>query len=160
MDHTIRRIIEAHHEYISKALSDHVSEDLILIGKWGFDGTTGQSEYKQKFKDGSADDGSLFVTSYVPLQLKSRSSAGEDKIVWKNPRPCSTRYCRPIRFQFIKESIEDSIQEEQYFKEKIAKLTPTQVFIDNVEYNVEHALQLTMVDGKVKLTHETLSFYK
>ena len=40
-------------------------ENDLLIGKWGFDGSTGHSEYKQKIsKD---DDKSLFVTSYVPL---------------------------------------------------------------------------------------------
>jgi len=66
---------------------------------------------------------SLFVTSYVPLRLISQLD--ESKIIWKNPRPSSTRFCRPIRFQFKKETTQFSIDEEKYFKDKIDMLRPT-----------------------------------
>ena len=151
LDHTVSRVIEAHQEDIGQKMLPDVSQQLILIGKWGFDGSSGHSEYKQSFNEGCSEDGSIFVTSYVPLQLKIETSTAENLIIWKNPRPSSTRYCRPIRFQFIKETTELSVREERYFKEKIRNLIPTQVFINDREYLVKHLLQLTMVDGKVSV---------
>ena len=69
--------------------------------------------------------------------------------MWKNPRPCSTRYCRPIRFQFLKENSEVSRKEEAYFKEKISNLNPTTFTLQNRDFKIEHSLQLTIVDGKI-----------
>ena len=45
--------------------------DFQLICKWGCDGTSGQSTFKQKFHDddGTKTDANMFVTSLVPLQL-------------------------------------------------------------------------------------------
>lgn len=129
-----------------ETVNDDSIENLVLIGKWGLDGSTGYSEYKQKFSNNDLDDKSLFVTSYVPLQLISKSG---NKIIWKNPRPSSTRYCWPIRFQFQKETSQLSINEERYFKEKINPLKRSVIFIHNRNINVEHSLQLTMVNGKV-----------
>lgn len=41
-----------------------------LICKWGCDGSSGQSEYKQKFNEENNSDANIFLTSFVPLQLK------------------------------------------------------------------------------------------
>lgn len=106
----------------------------------------GSSEYKQRFSSCDSVDKSLFVTSYLLLQLISKSS---HSIIWKNPRPSSTRYCRPVPFQFKKETTELSIEEENYFKEKINQLKPTKILICNKKIIVLHSLQLTMVDGKL-----------
>lgn len=95
LDHTSNRIVES-----QKPVFDSLSEsenEFVLIGKWGFDGSTGHSEYKQKFSDSAIDDSSLFVTSYVPLQLICKSNTSDEPIIWKNPRPSSTRWCRPIK---------------------------------------------------------------
>jgi len=43
------------------------------MGKWGLDGSTGQSKYKQKALNNNFDS-TLLVTSYVPLQLITNSS--------------------------------------------------------------------------------------
>ncbi|XP_039233158.1 uncharacterized protein LOC120322169 [Drosophila yakuba] len=145
LDNTASSILELQANVVETVNDDSI-ENLVLIGKWGFDGSTGHSEYKQKFSNNDLDDKSLFVTSYVPLQLISKSG---NKIIWKNPRPSSTRYCRPIRFQFQKETSQLSINEERYFKEKINLLKRSVIFIHNRNINVEHSLQLTMVDGKV-----------
>ncbi|GBP07525.1 SCAN domain-containing protein 3 [Eumeta japonica] len=106
---------------------------------------------KQCFRgSGIEDDGSMFLTSYCPLLLICKSNTSDpDQIVWKNPRPSSTRYCRPIRFQFAKESKELSVQEETYFKNKINSLQPSPFTHNGCEIKVLHSLQLTMVDGKV-----------
>lgn len=151
LNHTAARIIESQREVLS-AIPQESMGDVFLIGKWGFDGSTGHSEYKQNFasSDDVTDDGSLFVTSYVPLRLVSTDTSSEETILWKNPRPSSTRYCRPVRFQFIKETKDSTINELNYFQEKIDKLVPTKLsYGDNKEINVNHILQLTMVDGKI-----------
>lgn len=148
LDHTTTRILESQSDVLSNV---DISKEFVLVGKWGFDGSTGHSEYKQKFSDSSIeDDGSLFVTSYCPLQLICKSNTSDpDQIVWKNPRPSSTRYCRPIRFQFAKETKELSVKEESYFKNKIDNLQPSSFTFKGCEIKIQHSLQLTMVDGKV-----------
>lgn len=134
---------------VNDVFSDPVN-NLKLIGKWGFDGSSGYSEYKQKVENNNLDDSHMFVTSYVPLALlTTEDSSSSSKIIWKNPRPSSTRYCRPVRFQVEKESTELSIEEEKYFKKKIEGLVPTKIIVGNKTLCVQHILQLTMVDGKI-----------
>jgi hypothetical protein len=67
----------------------------------GYDGTKGFQMYKQT-KFGGSSDKSMLVTSIVPLSLVNDTSY---KNVWQNPVYSSTRYCRPIRIQYIKETI-------------------------------------------------------
>lgn len=82
-------------------------EDFVLHSKWGMNGASGQQNFKQQWsikndKDSDAtylNDSTVFVISYVPLILSS------DNILWKNDRPSSVRYCRPIKFEFIKEAV-------------------------------------------------------
>ena len=50
--------------------SNVLGVDLELSCKWGFDGATGQSQYKQRFLDDISDDKSLFSVMLVPLELK------------------------------------------------------------------------------------------
>jgi len=64
VDHTARRILKLQHDVFESVGSD-CSDNLILIGKWGFDGSTGHSEYKQKVCNKDLSDSNLFVTSYV-----------------------------------------------------------------------------------------------
>lgn len=115
LDNTASSILELQKEWIENCLGK-TENNLRLIGKWGFDGSTGHSEYKQKFTNCNDDDISLFVTSYVPLRLVT---ASDSKLVRKNPRPSSIRYCRPIRLQFKKETVTLFIEEEQYFKKQL-----------------------------------------
>lgn len=82
LDHTSGRIIE-----LSGNVMSHRSKwNLKLYAKWGMDGASGQSTYKQAFQsaDKSLYDSSIFMTSLVPLKLES-----ETEIVWSN-RPRST----------------------------------------------------------------------
>lgn len=96
LDHTARRILES--------LKITVTGKLTLIGKCGFDGASGQSNYKQTFENIESDDSSIFMTAYVPLKLVLSNK--ESNVIWENPRPSSPFYCRPVNFQFIKESKE------------------------------------------------------
>lgn len=132
LDLTTKRILDG--------LSSNVeNKQLTLISKWGFDGASSQSRYKQKM-EGEQDDSSIFMTSLVPLKLVS----GED-IVWTNPKPCSPSYCRPLMFRFVKESEAVVLEQKGKIEEEIKALLPT-------EYNtckIHHALKMTMIDGKI-----------
>lgn len=145
LDHTTSRLLESQIDILDKFPTNC---NMTLIGKWGFDGTTGQSNYKHSFSDPTLDDSSLFVTSYVPLKLVLNNTSGTD-LVWKNPRPSSTRYCRPIRFQFLKETLPITKSEAAYFREQIDNLIPTIFKLNDRDINIQHSLQMTMVDGKV-----------
>lgn len=115
---------------------------LQLICKWGFDGSSGFSVYKQMSDLKDIMDGSLFVTSIVPLRLINQDN---EEIVWKNPRPSSTRFCRPIRLQWVHETNLVSKEEENYISNQISSLEPIVYDWGSINFS----LALTMVDGKV-----------
>lgn len=74
--------------------------NLKLVCKWGFDGSSGHSIYKQKFTENSQQtDEFLFVIALVPLKLFNENS----EEIWANPHCSSTLFCRPIKFIFTKE---------------------------------------------------------
>ena len=103
LDHTVLRIIEQEKDTVTEVLQ--VQEDdklsLTLICKWGFDGSSGHSPYKQKFCSDASDE-SMFCTTFVPLQVRTTNNS----VIWQNPVPSSTRFCRPIHLQFKKETTE------------------------------------------------------
>lgn len=68
LNHTCARILHVQRDFIQKLSSD-TSDKLNLIVKWGFDGSSGQREYKQKFSDENSSDSNVLLTSLVPLQL-------------------------------------------------------------------------------------------
>lgn len=147
-------ITEERCEVKLQALLNHTAERLfqsvsiesktgnyILYCKWGFDGSSGFSQYKQTTL-GHSDDSSLFVTSMVPIQLKNEIN---NSIIWQNPACSSTRYCRPIRLQYAKKTTELSQAEEQYITSKICQLRS----YVNDKGSVKFSMEFTMIDGKV-----------
>lgn len=122
-------------------ISISIETNFILHCKWGFDGTSGFSKYKQVTTGGS-EDNTLFVTSMVPICLMNELT---NEIIWQNPTCSSVRYCRPIRLQYIKETNEVSQYEEKYMGEQISNLSSFTLPNSVLKYNME----LTMIDGKV-----------
>ena len=129
--------------------------NLKLIGKWGFDGSSGYNSYKQKFAGSDEEllyhtDNSIFVTSFVPLRLLNGDH--NNTILWKNPKPSSSRFCRPIKIQFRQESTDLTIQEEMYIQRQIDDLIPYPSSIGPISFELHE----TMVDGKVcnSLSHD------
>nr|CAI5862442.1 unnamed protein product [Callosobruchus analis] len=117
--------------------------------KWGFDGSSNHSIYKQKFQKSSAStECDLLLTSIVPLKMTARTKDGEE-IVWLNPRASSTRFCVPIKLQFIKEARDIIKQENEYIGHQIAALSATPIFLQGKRADVHHILLKTMLDGKV-----------
>lgn len=140
MDHTAKRLI-VHLREVVESLSDDEKRSLILISKWGCDGSQ-QMQYKMKFENEADSDANIFQSSVVPLQLVY---GPEKKILWQNPTPSSPRYCRPIRIRFIKETIDITNEEINYIQSQITALSSTK--IEGV--SIKHKMLFTMVDGKV-----------
>jgi len=151
LDITTQRILKSQGQgSIIDSVSDKYFEKLYLISKWGCDGSSQQSEYKQVFNSECDSDSSIFFTSVVPLQLVSGDIDGPNKIIlWQNPRPSSPRYCRPIKIQFIHETVDITLQEKVCIENQIEKLQPSIFHFNDTEIMVKHILMFTMIDGKV-----------
>ena len=138
LDKTVRSILDVN--------DIDTNNDIVLECKWGFDGSSGHSVYKQKFQEEEASDEFMFVTSFVPLRLLDW---GDDQIVWENDRHSSWRLCRPLKIIFTKEnpsviqSVRDSINTE------IEGLDTYNYISKNKNLNVHYKMQLTMIDGAV-----------
>ena len=115
-------------------------KDLILVSKWGFDGASNQSNYKQKFVNQEDDDSSIFMGSLLPIKLLYG-----DNSLWENEIPNSTYYCRPIFFKFMKESIFNVTNEMNVMEAEISSLKDT----TSGGKTISHSLMLTMIDGKI-----------
>ncbi|KAK7791956.1 hypothetical protein R5R35_004579 [Gryllus longicercus] len=151
LDHTVERIFRVQQDVISSLLDS--AYDTELICKWGCDGTSGQSTFKQKFDDdseGTKTDANIFFVSIVPLQILSVEKSTQKQIViWKNPRPSSPRFCRPLKIEFLHETAESTRLIVNDIQDQVQNLTPFQTIVDGKEVNVAYKVLLTMVDGKV-----------
>lgn len=148
IDHTIERLAVIQEDVLKQTLTGN--EKIYIIFKWGCDGSSGHSQYKQKFTDDDSSDSDLFVVSVVPLQLYSVHEGTNDKeILWQNPRPSSTRFCRPVKLLFEKETTELTRREVKMIESEIMSLKPTKIVIDGKDIQVNQKLLLTMVDGKI-----------
>ncbi|KAL7304744.1 hypothetical protein TKK_0002981 [Trichogramma kaykai] len=136
LDHTAKRLMMALNLNI---LGEN--RQLKLILKYGFDGTNAKT-YKQKADDSSAFCDHMFCTSLLPLQLVDTT---EDIVHWTNPLPSSTRFCRPIKISFEKETAELARNEEKNLQEEINTLRP--LVYENCFISFE--MHLTMIDGKI-----------
>lgn len=62
--------------------------------------------------------------------------------------PSSTRFCRPIKFDYKKESAELTRTEVALIQDQIDELNPTSISMNN-QIKIHHELLFTMIDGKV-----------
>jgi hypothetical protein len=104
-----------------------------------------------------------FFSSLVPLQLFNED---DGNVIWKNPRPSSTWYCRPIRFHFVKETETLINRQIDEIKEEIANLTKPTCSVGETIATVKYDMHMTMIDGKVcnavsknKSTQDTTMLY-
>lgn len=144
LDMTIKRICLAQKEVFEQVTSPLT---LRLITKWGCDGSSAQSRYKQTLSDSEFSDEHLFSITLVPLRLIDTTAT--HTIYWQNLRANSTRFCRLVRFVFKKETKDVIKTETSQIKRQIANLLPTQIRIGNCNITCSHELVLTMTDGKI-----------
>lgn len=148
LDHTTWRIVELQ-DPVLVTLNNLQPDKFVLLSKWGCDGSSGQSEYKQRFSDQNLSDSHVFLSSLVPIQLYY-TIEGEKIIIWQNPRPSSPRYCRPIRMQWKKETKALSIDEKMYVENQVLSLQPTVATTSaGQDIRITHQLHMTMIDGKI-----------
>ena len=142
LDHIVNRLLLI--PEIKTCILEENIKSLKLSLKYGCDGASDQSTYKQKLPGGMASDGSLFMVSMVPIMLES-----ESKEIWKNPHPGSTKLCTPLAYQYAKETPELTRSEIDRIKEEIKCLRPTKIAFGKFRCQVNHKMLLTMLDGKV-----------
>lgn len=154
LDHTGKRIFDMQKEvllqYIQQVLDPAEKElETIFICSYGFDGSTGHSPYKQRYQDAkpnaSNTDESLFATSLIPL----RWSTKDNVILWNNRASQSTRFCRPISLQYVKESADIIATQKASIEAEIDELQTLEVDLNNVNVRIHFSLFLTLIDGKV-----------
>lgn len=124
LNHTADRILYIKRETIAALQPNDQSGrlKLILSVKWGSDGSSGSSEFRQRFITDSmreSNDADLFCTSMVPLFLKLN-----EEIVWQNPTPPNVRFCRPISLQLGKETPEMAFEAQIRVENQIRELKP------------------------------------
>lgn len=144
LDHTASRIIKS----ISEEVIADCNTTVELFSKWGCDGSSGQSEYKQSTSEVFSDK-QIFMVSMVPLEMRNLQAVQSSDPLWKNPRPSSTKYCRPLLFKYCKETKETIQNEVDIVKRQIRNLEPTIVNVFGKTIKVVHILILSMIDGKV-----------
>ncbi|XP_025411419.1 uncharacterized protein LOC112684234 [Sipha flava] len=151
LNHTVQRIFQSIENLSAYEFKNNT---VVLLSKWGLDGSSGLAQYKQKFNDvQSASDSNIFLTSFVPIQIIMYSGESKEvlkEFIWKNPRTSSTKYCRPIHIQFQKETTELIQNEVSNISNQIQNLVSSIVNLGNDGFvSVKHELVLTMIDGKV-----------
>lgn len=155
LDITAQRLLDTLPEHFTEPIES--TRQLCLISKYGFDGASSQSQYKQKFTDPNADDSSIFITSLVPIILYADDHP--QNVFWQNMNPSSTTLCRPLRLQFQKETQLFVLENDKEINEEIDDLTPTIIRKENVSIEIRHQLICTMIDGKIcnHLSHNNSS---
>lgn len=167
LEHTMKRIFQCLTDEELKKINNH---NLVLFGKWGMDGASAQQSTRQKYSgkdfvednnlqdsfennesnkenkktDNEFSDKSVYSICFVPLMIKS-----DNVIIWNNERPSSIHYCRPIKFNFVKEKDEMVKKEYEYYNNLINKVQKYCFDFEGITYEVTLNLQLTMIDGKI-----------
>ena len=150
-NHTAERLCK----YLDKVIDQLNFEEctnLMLHFKYGSDGSSSQSNYKQQFinENGhSIDDSSVYVSSMVPLQLVTVKKNGKlGKILWTNDKPSSPMYCRPISINFAKETTEYIIDEKVNLENQISNLVSHTFNISFKNIKICYQFMPTMYDVK------------
>ena len=125
-------------------------------------------KYKMTYKDGADGSGcqtiwksksmidavpNMFQHSIVPLQLEFFNEVGVKSVVWKNPSPNNSTWCRPV---FLVRMVEGEAAKHvvPYTDQCRAKLEEESVVVRaprcEISYDVMHGIKDTMKDLKYK----------
>lgn len=152
LDHTLDRLCETF-EFDNNVKFGDVFTKFNFICKWGCDGSSGHRQYNQTFENSensqNITDASVFLFSFVSLRLTGTTANSNEKIIlWENPIPSSTRYCRPMKFMYEKETAEVTKNEVGKVEKEISELKPYKLNINNDVMSINYTMVMTMVDGK------------
>lgn len=172
IDHTVRQILLTLPDNVIKQIKN---KSLTLLGKWGMDGASGQQNTRQSWysdndndtnhlcysSDSDVDnidtdlsDKAVFLTTFVPLRLMSETST-----LWINEKPNSVLKCRPIRFDFTKETKSLTIKNYNHYTKILEKVKNYVITFKDMTFHIKFDLKCTMIDGKVcnTLTNQNAS---
>lgn len=115
----------------------------------GFDSSSAHLNPHQKCVDPknerSDPQSSLFVSSFIIVQLRSNSSTHS----WLNPTPQSVRFCRPLRLAFEKEDEAATLKEHTRITKEIDALATHTFHLKNgIQAEVTFVVSQTLFDGK------------
>jgi hypothetical protein len=149
LDHTVRRIVQLQNSVIEQYLNNKNLTfcEATLVLSYGFDGSSGFSNYNQKFtsNDNERNDSSIFATTVIPLRLTNTNT-----ILRNNYTPQSLRFCRPLKIEYVKESREHILEEKISLDEEIRCLQHTDIIFSNEKrLRIRFDLHMTLIDGKV-----------
>lgn len=152
LDHTLKRIVTLQSDFIDESFTQKESNSVkaTFYCSFGFDGTSGNSQFNQQLSETTQDD-TLFVSALIPLRLVSE----DGEILWNNPTPHSTRFCRPKMMTFEKETKSMILQTKENFDFENQNLENCVITLNSGKIMfIDFAVYLTLIDGKV-LAHIT-----
>ncbi|KAJ8676588.1 hypothetical protein QAD02_012375 [Eretmocerus hayati] len=149
LNHSCNRILMTIDDSV---LAEFRGKQFIFHVKWGLDGASAQQTIKQKWLEAANQienllqplDASIVQVSMVPLRIVTT----EGEILWNNPTPNSTSYCRTVQFEFQKETIEYTMSQYEHYEDKIRQLEPFTSEALGPESRITYNLKCTMMDGK------------
>eukprot|EP00096_Caligus_rogercresseyi_P010918 TRINITY_DN4121_c1_g1_i3.p1 TRINITY_DN4121_c1_g1~~TRINITY_DN4121_c1_g1_i3.p1 ORF type:complete len:464 (-),score=57.80 TRINITY_DN4121_c1_g1_i3:214-1605(-) len=151
--HNDGRFVQVFYDQIEEHLQNVEDGGTLTIEveeKIGFDGSTGNSIYNQKFgsNDPEACEESLLSTCLVPLQY--RTSNGQ--VIFTNPVPQGVTFCQPVRLEYKKETQAASKQIDNWIDAEVAALAEDPIIIPYATKFLKflHTLRKTMMDVKAK----------
>lgn len=161
LENTATRIVSG---FSTDQLNKVNNSDVVMLCKWGCDGLSSLPEYKQAGQiQSSSGYKSVFMASLVPLRIRLYSKSCENAFedIWINPTPGSKLFCRPIGFEYTKESTTSTKDLVAYINGEKDNLEPISIEIGTFRFNISFDLKLTMIDGKVSnAITDTSSFWK
>ena len=157
--HTLERLCDVQAPVLITMLEELTK--LTFRCKAGFDGATGQSVYKQvshneNIERNLKNEECLFMTCIVPLELSGFYN-NKNVVVWRNEKPSSTAYCRPVRFSFQKETKNVVEEEKKTIDSEIENCDVINITFAGKELAVKCFIELTMVDGKIQTILSTMT---
>lgn len=140
-------------EVISQSAKINNMKDVaaIFIFSWGFDGSTGFSQYKQRYSNSSVEtesevyDTNLFAITCISLRLVTSNGI----ILWNNPTSQSSRFCRPIALKWMKETSKSILQQKKLIQDQIDELEVLEMQMEDYTIRIHFSLHMTLIDGKV-----------
>lgn len=121
LTHTIKRIVELCEDEIEKEFGSYTGIiPMQFLGTYGYDGSSGHTTHQQNVQEASVATCSLFSTHMVPISLK----AVDGKRFWLNESPSSASWCRPKKYELVKESKQHVLKEFKGNEEEIKSLEP------------------------------------
>ena len=77
-------------------------------------------------------DSELLVTAFSPIRLSQSENDGN--IFWLNLLAQSTRFCRPLVIEYVKDSKEKVLESINFIKTEISNLIPFKIDLSETKY--------------------------